>query len=99
MGCIQGIDSGRTRCERARHDDEFKVFLLKDQLTPDEAICLLGLTQGMRYGECDKAMVPVGTSIVEYMHRKGIFLACEDAAAPRALCPSSATSQTRTVAP
>jgi len=73
----------QAECERARHDDEVRVFLLKDQLTRDEAMCLLGLTQGTRYGECDKAGIPVSTSVVEYMHNKGIFLACENAAAPR----------------
>jgi hypothetical protein len=70
-------------CERARHDDEFRVILLNDQLTKDEAMCLLGLPEGTRYKECDKAGVPVGTSVVEYLHNKGIFLPCENAAAPR----------------
>jgi hypothetical protein len=73
----------QAECERARHDDEFRVFLLKDQLTRDESMCLLGLTQGTRYGECDKAGVSVGTNVVEYLHNKGIFLACETTAAPR----------------
>jgi hypothetical protein len=69
-------------CERARHDDEFRVILLNDQLTKDEAMCLLGLTDGTRYKECDKAGIAEGTSVVEYLHNKGIFLSCENAAAP-----------------
>jgi len=73
----------QAECEHAKHDDERRVYLVNnDQLTRDEKMCLLGLTQSTRYGECDKAGIPAGTNVVGYLHSKGIFLACENAAAP-----------------
>lgn len=67
----------KVQCERAKHDDELRVFLLRDRLSEDEALCLLGLTHGDRPPECGKAGIQRGTGVVEYLHGKGIFLTCE----------------------
>jgi len=68
----------RADCERAMQDDSSRVLLVKDQLTKDEALCLLGLSDNNRFTECDKAGVPGNTGVVQYLHGKGIFLECED---------------------
>jgi hypothetical protein len=73
----------QAECERAKHDDEFRVLLAKDQLSRDESMCLLGMVHGERYGECDKAAIPAGTKVVDYLRNKAITLPCEGAAAAK----------------
>lgn len=67
----------QAECQRARNDDELRV-MLTGGLTYDEKFCLLGLTHDVRYKECDKAGVPGGISVIQYLHSKGIFLECEN---------------------
>jgi hypothetical protein len=66
-------------CERAKHDDELRVLLVKDKLSRDEYMCLAGLTRGERYEDCAKAGIPAGTKVLEYLRSKGVGLPCEDA--------------------
>lgn len=66
-------------CERATHEDLHRVLLVADRLTKDEVFCLteLALERDDRPRECDKAGVPPGTGVTQYLHGKGIFLECE----------------------
>jgi hypothetical protein len=68
----------QANCERAKHDDTERVILVKDRLTRDEGACLLGLSHGDRYTDCDKAGIPKDATVIQYLHGKGIFLECED---------------------
>jgi hypothetical protein len=73
----------QVECEQAKHDDGLRVLLVKEKLSQDETMCLQGLTHGERYAECQKAGIPAGTNVVEYLRNNGIFLACESAAGKR----------------
>jgi hypothetical protein len=68
----------QTECENAKKDDTLRVSIT-DGLTHDQRFCLMGLALSQpRDPECDKAGVLAGTSVVDYLHAKGMFLECED---------------------
>lgn len=64
-------------CEKAKGNETLRVLLVKDRLSADESMCLIGLTHDTRYSECDKVGVPLHTSVTDYLHHKGILLRCE----------------------
>lgn len=70
----------RELCEKAKHDQWSRVYLESSVLSLDERMCLSDLAPGkVRPRECDRAGVPKGiTDATEYLHSKGIYLACEE---------------------
>jgi hypothetical protein len=68
----------QVQCARAMHDDFLRLLLISYRLSEDERSCLSGLVDDVRHKECDKAGVSKGTTMVQYLHEKGIFLDCED---------------------
>ena len=74
-----------TFCERAKHDEQARIMLVPEgRLTRSEGLCLSGIAAELpRTAECDKAGVPKDATVTQYLHSKGIFLACESASAPQ----------------
>jgi hypothetical protein len=66
-------------CERAKPDEFARVLYFASRLTHDEALCLGELTNSNdRPAECERAGIPKGVSVSEYLHKKGIYLECEE---------------------
>lgn len=59
----RSAEQARAECERAKKDDSARVVYARDRLTRDEAFCLLGMADGRREPECNRALIAPGTNV------------------------------------
>lgn len=74
----QAEEEKQAECEREKSDDYTRVFELRDQLKDHEWMCLMEVAKGDPSTECERAGIPRNVNVVQYLHDKGIYLACED---------------------